>query len=37
MIDYNIRLTAYMHELVQATPSLVIAAPRELFNSLLAC
>jgi glutamate/tyrosine decarboxylase-like PLP-dependent enzyme len=30
MIDYNIRLAAYMEELVQATPGLVLAAPREL-------
>jgi aromatic-L-amino-acid decarboxylase len=30
MIDYNIRLAAYMEELVKATPGLVLAAPREL-------
>jgi glutamate/tyrosine decarboxylase-like PLP-dependent enzyme len=30
MIDYNIRLAAYMEEVVRATAGLVIAAPREL-------
>jgi glutamate/tyrosine decarboxylase-like PLP-dependent enzyme len=30
MIDYNIRLAAYMEELVRATPGLVLAAPRDL-------
>ena len=30
MIDYNIRLAAYMEELVQATPGLVLGAPRDL-------
>lgn len=30
MIDYNIRLAAYLEELVQATPGLVLAAPRDL-------
>jgi aromatic-L-amino-acid decarboxylase len=30
MIDYNIRLAAYLEELVKATPGLVLAAPREL-------
>jgi glutamate/tyrosine decarboxylase-like PLP-dependent enzyme len=30
MIDYNIRLSAYMEELVKDTPCLVPAAPREL-------
>jgi glutamate/tyrosine decarboxylase-like PLP-dependent enzyme len=30
MIDYNIRLAAYLEELVRATPSLVPAATREL-------
>ena len=30
MIDYNIRLAAYLEELVRATPGLALAAPREL-------
>lgn len=30
MIDYNIRLAAYMEELVRSTPALVLGAPREL-------
>jgi len=30
MIDYNVRLAAYLEELVQETPGLVLAAPREL-------
>src|SRR5207245_499608 len=30
MIDYNIRLAAYMEGLVKETPPLVLAAPREL-------
>jgi glutamate/tyrosine decarboxylase-like PLP-dependent enzyme len=30
MIDYNIRLAAYLEELVRTTPTLVLAAPREL-------
>jgi glutamate/tyrosine decarboxylase-like PLP-dependent enzyme len=30
MIDYNIRLAAYMEELVRSTPTLALAAPREL-------
>jgi len=30
MIEYNIQLAAYMEELVQATPGLALAAPREL-------
>lgn len=30
MIDYNIRLAAYVEELVKATPILVLAAPRDL-------
>jgi aromatic-L-amino-acid decarboxylase len=30
MIDYNIRLAAYMEALVAATPGLVLAAPRDL-------
>jgi aromatic-L-amino-acid/L-tryptophan decarboxylase len=30
MIDYNIRLAAYLEELVRATPGLVLGAPREL-------
>ena len=30
MIDYNIRLAAYLEELVRETPELVLAAPREL-------
>lgn len=29
-IDYNIRLAAYLEELVRETPGLVLAAPREL-------
>jgi glutamate/tyrosine decarboxylase-like PLP-dependent enzyme len=30
MIDYNIRLAAYLEELVRTTPTLVLSAPREL-------
>lgn len=30
MIDYNIRLAAYLEELVRATPDLTLAAPRDL-------
>jgi glutamate/tyrosine decarboxylase-like PLP-dependent enzyme len=30
MIDYNIRLAAYMEALVRGTPALTVAAPREL-------
>jgi aromatic-L-amino-acid decarboxylase len=30
MIDYNIRLAAYLEELVKETPGLALAAPREL-------
>jgi len=30
MIDYNIRLAAYLEELVRTTPGLNLAAPREL-------
>jgi glutamate/tyrosine decarboxylase-like PLP-dependent enzyme len=30
MIDYNIRLAAYLEELVRSTPTLGVAAPREL-------
>ena len=30
MIDYNIRLAAYLEELVRGTPGLVLAAPRDL-------
>jgi aromatic-L-amino-acid/L-tryptophan decarboxylase len=30
MIEYNIRLAAYLEELVRETPELVLAAPREL-------
>lgn len=30
MIDYNIRLAAYLEELVRTTPGLALAAPREL-------
>jgi aromatic-L-amino-acid decarboxylase len=30
MIDYNIRLAAYLEELVRTTPGLTLAAPREL-------